>query len=483
MKKMALCFLLICSIIPMIAQNNSKQRPSYEKEFELLKKDIEIKEQLQKQETAFLLLKQEFEQQKEKVDDSTDRQEKYIQSAQSNMSWWIGCFGAWITLLSIGVAVLGWYINRRSENSAQEVKAELISIQALRRQIEANEREVKKELLNIQELKVQIENIKNGIEQDAKNARKTVDELNCAAQELYETKNKIKPKDASKQEQENVKNLVKEIDNIKPEAELSAEDWFLKGYNAHIKSKLEDACFYYRKSIELDPNSVNTYSNLGDALSDLAMQKSDESLFLESLEKYKKAIELDPNNAAVYCNWGNAVSDLAMQKSDESLFLESLEKYNIAIKLDPDNADTYSNWGTTLARLAKHKSDEALSLESLEKYKKAIGLNPDNADIYSNWGATLLNLAKQKEDLISYVEEIEEKLLKAESLKKGSGSYNLACLYSSLEQPTKALNHLVVCLSIEPDHSREKIEQDDDFDNIKNAPAFKQLLDEYLPNT
>ena len=65
-------------------------------------------------------------------------------------------------------------------------------------------------------------------------------------------------------------------------------------------------------------------------------------------------------------------------------------------------------------------------------------------------------------------------------MQEGSATYNLACLYAQIGETDKALKSLEKVLKL-VDDSREQIEADVDFDNIRKLPQYKQLLDKYRP--
>jgi hypothetical protein len=73
-----------------------------------------------------------------------------------------------------------------------------------------------------------------------------------------------------------------------------------------------------------------------------------------------------------------------------------------------------------------------------------------------------------------------EKLLKAEEIRAGSGSYNLACV-DALEGNTKeAIHWLQVAESTGTRLSRAKIAAEKDFDRIRHRPEFVTFV-ESLP--
>lgn len=195
--------------------------------------------------------------------------------------------------------------------------------------------------------------------------------------------------------------------------------------------------------------------------------------------------------------------ELALQKIDEAINIDNensylyymkafiahkLDNYNLAIECYKKSAekilDNYSifyNWGNAILSWAQIKNDEKLFAASCEKYQRAAEINPEDDRILNNWGSTLCSLAQIKNDLNSDKQQIESILLKAEAIKEGSGSYNLACLYLLLEQKDVALIWLDKRLRIKLSPGKEHILTDSDLDNIKSDPRFNELLDKYFP--
>ena len=473
MKNRLILFLLILSL-GIFAQEQQQANNTYSKT------EIDLKLQLQQQEVQSL--QKDMAGQKESVKESIDRQGKYVEKIDSNVSWWIASLAIFMALIGIGVTVFAVIINRRTGKSKKEVDEEVTNIKNLKNEVEEEIASIKKLKDEINTQKIEIEKIKDEAHSDLRIIKKDKEELNKIIKETVEKISLNKESEPEPQQKEEVKKVVKEIKETKTEAEYSSYDWSLKGYNANMEKKYSDASFYYQKAIELKPDYASAYNNWGNALTDLAKQKDDEPLYNEGIEKYRKAIELKPDYASAYYNWGNALSYLAKQNGDESLYYESIEKYRKAIELKSDHADAYCNWGNALTDLAKQKDDESLYYESIEKYQKAIELKPDDAFAYNNWGATLINRAWQEDNLKEKEGEIVELLNKAETLEKGVGSYNFTCLYALMNEKEVALDWLEKSLQYVKRFPREDYEQEKDFNNIKEDPRFKALLDKYFQN-
>lgn len=131
-----------------------------------------------------------------------------------------------------------------------------------------------------------------------------------------------------------------------------------------------------------------------------------------------------------------------------------------------------------LCSLAEIKLDETLYKDAIEKYKKAVELNPNNANTYNNWASTELMRARLFKQEINK-NHIEELLLKANQIEENSASFNLACLYSTLDDKEKAFEYLEKALSTGDNNTIEETKTDPDFDNIKDDPRFNALLIKY----
>ncbi|KAA6314438.1 hypothetical protein EZS27_034948 [termite gut metagenome] len=156
--------------------------------------------------------------------------------------------------------------------------------------------------------------------------------------------------------------------------------------------------------------------------------------------------------------------------------------YKKATDINVNDTNAYNNWGNALLNLARLKSDSTLFEESCNKYKKAIEMKPDDAKAYYSWGNALVQLAKLENNLDSRKQKIEVLLLKANEIRKGMGSYNLACLHALTGEKEKAFQYLKEDLECNKGvRSRDFIENDTDFATIKDDSRFRQFLDKYFP--
>ena len=176
------------------------------------------------------------------------------------------------------------------------------------------------------------------------------------------------------------------------------------------------------KLINLNPDYVEAYFNLGNALNELSMYE-------EALEAYNTSIILNPDFAEAIAKKQNLLeesenlnklfsineSSLEIKLNLSVTYLEranilkdlkrlddALASYTKAIVLNPDYAEAYSNRGIVLRELTR--LDEAIG-----SYDRAIEINNNYAEAYSNRGIALKDLRRFEEALISFERAIEIK--------------------------------------------------------------------------
>ncbi|MEE8207666.1 MAG: tetratricopeptide repeat protein, partial [Nitrosomonadaceae bacterium] len=257
---------------------------------------------------------------------------------------------------------------------------------------------------------------------------------------------------------------------------------------------LDAATVFLKKAIELKPNYVTAYNNLGTTL-----QKSDK--LDEAIDSYRLAIKLKPDYSTAYKNLGNALrekgkldeatasyrqatvlnpndaeahNDLgaALQKSGK--LDEAIESHRQAIRLKPDYAEAHSNLGAALKE--QGKLDEAIA-----SHRQALSLKPDHAETYNNLGTTLQEQDKLDEAIASYrqalslkpdyaeayynlgnalkihgkIDEAIKSYKQAISLKQNYASayVNLGISLQEQDKLNEAVTSYIQALSLKPDHA------------------------------
>lgn len=255
-----------------------------------------------------------------------------------------------------------------------------------------------------------------------------------------------------------------------------------EGLKAYNDKEYQTAIEKYQQAIKIDPDNASIYHNWGNTLSRLAQSENSIDIFEQSFQKYKKAVELKPDYPEAYNNWGNAFARMFELNKDEISLEQAIPKYKESLRLNSDYPETHNNLGVTLSELGSLREDTNLIKESFSEFEKTIGLRLDYISAYKNYINAIWKLLRIENNLELYKSKLEKLLFKLESLKKGEGSYNLACLYSLTNEIEKAFEWLEKDLNINSRVStRSKYEEDEDFSNIKSDSRFKELLDRYYP--
>jgi tetratricopeptide (TPR) repeat protein len=155
---------------------------------------------------------------------------------------------------------------------------------------------------------------------------------------------------------------------------------------------------------------------------------------------YQQAIRLKPDYA-------EAINNLGTVYYAAKSFGKSIRYYKKAIKYAPNSASIYSNLGTAYFARKKYK-------EAMETYQIALKLDPN---VFENRG--------------SYGVLLEERSVE----ERAKFHFHMAKLYAQAGRNELALQYLRKALE-EGFKEKKKIEEDPDFQAMRDLPEFKELL-------
>jgi predicted TPR repeat methyltransferase len=113
---------------------------------------------------------------------------------------------------------------------------------------------------------------------------------------------------------------------------------------AHQEGRSEEAVRLIERSLKLDPDRADYYSNLG-------IVRRDRLQLTEAIDACHRAIHLDPSHA-------NAHNNLGVLLRAQGRVVEAEEAYRAAIRASPDHSDAYTNLGILLN--AQKRTHEAV---------------------------------------------------------------------------------------------------------------------------
>ena len=264
----------------------------------------------------------------------------------------------------------------------------------------------------------------------------------------------------------------------KPEAHYFAYDL---GVIHERAKKYREAIPYYEESFALDDDAADAYrlahcyNQLGDF--DSALRFCDQAILLDAEENrylHLKACLLDHMGRSEEAIL--AMSECIAREPDQALayytrgwFEEhtgksqaAIDDFTMSITLDPTYAYAYFNRGVIYMRMGEQARAE-------EDFRQVIKLEtvPEKAEC-AYYAYFYLG---DKETAITWLNKV---------LEKGDEGdyYDAACLYAEMGEQKKALNYLRESLH-RGCRRFAHIRRDRMLDNIRNLPAFEELLKEY----
>ncbi|MBI4722485.1 MAG: tetratricopeptide repeat protein [Candidatus Stahlbacteria bacterium] len=195
--------------------------------------------------------------------------------------------------------------------------------------------------------------------------------------------------------------------------------YYSAGISAYQEKSWELAKNRFTQATRLEPDSFQTYMNLG--LVYVCLEQEDTAIVY-----YKKVIELDTNNIDAYRNLG-----IYYMKKKE--YDEAQKYFNKVLGLKPKDADILYRIGIAYYLKEDYPNAEA-------SFKRAIECDSTLEDAYFNLGATLVKQNKYDESIEVLKKTIEIKPNDVEALLHLGGTYLLTKKYdAAIEIYTKII--------------------------------------------
>lgn len=175
----------------------------------------------------------------------------------------------WISILSVFLAMLSVYLVWKTEHSVSKLEKEVDRCKRIKEELESYRSEAQAKLDKIRDIDQKAQVFSNKMKTNKL---------------FFSFAPSSMKRNQSVSGDKEISVLVNEIDSIKTESQYTSNDWLLKGLNAQLNYQYEDACFYYKKASEINPNNdYRIYLNWGVALVQLYSS-------LKSLQSHKDYI-------------------------------------------------------------------------------------------------------------------------------------------------------------------------------------------------
>ena len=278
-------------------------------------------------------------------------------------------------------------------------------------------------------------------------------------------------------------------------ADMDAYDFYLKGRYFIMRGEMEHALSMFQKAVELDDGFAPAWAGLAEAhtwkcqwieSTPEGLKAADEcslkalelapgsaeahaarcfalvlnSKFEEAIAESDKAIELDPKLYEAYYYRGRACFA-------NGLFREAAEFFRKAGEIRPDDMGAATLQSTSTKAFGSEEEKRLAAMHAVEVAERYLALNPDDA----------LAMSRIANDLI-YLGEVEKGLDKARRAYRIDSNvcgYNVACAFVSAGEVEQALDYLEEHVDRQGVNI-DWIENDSDWDDLREHPRFKALL-------
>ena len=285
-----------------------------------------------------------------------------------------------------------------------------------------------------------------------------------------------------------------------PTENVQAYDCYLRGrqyFHQYRKRTIDYARKMFERAIEIDPNFAMAYAGAADCCSMIYNAWDANPSFLAQAEaSSRKAIELDPELAEGHSALALALTHAKRHQEAEQEFeaairlnpklfeahyfyarsrlqqgkrAEAVRSFEEAARLRPDDYQTFAFMAQAHEGLGQKAEAEAAHRKALQLVEKHVELNPDDARAL-NLGASELATAGQRERGLQWARRSLES-----DPDDAMMQYNTGCFYAVQGEAQEALACLDKAIRLGYGH-REWVENDPDWDSLRNDPQFQALL-------
>ncbi|MBL0375302.1 tetratricopeptide repeat protein [Rhizobium sp. KVB221] len=286
-----------------------------------------------------------------------------------------------------------------------------------------------------------------------------------------------------------------------PTANVEAYTNYLRGrefFHTRTKGSLQLARRLFARATNLDPNYARAYAGIADCDSALHAWHGAEISLEALLATCAKALALDPSLAEAHASHGLALSTNgrhgdAVAEFERAIALDpnsyeghyfyarhsfaegdlekAVELYERCTDINPDDYRSPLLVMNALHSLGRHDEEAKLAAVGLERAQRALRQHPENSDPAQLGAIALIALGQHER-----AKEWADRALAIDA-DDNNALYNVACVYSLLGEPDRAIDLLEPYLQKVGPHMKSWFKNDSDFDPIRSHPRYAKLLE------
>jgi adenylate cyclase len=221
--------------------------------------------------------------------------------------------------------------------------------------------------------------------------------------------------------------------------------------------RVETANWASQRALELAPNLAEAHASRGYAL-------SIDGNYAAAAEEFEKALELDPVHYESLYLYGRS-------RFAEGRLDHAEELWRRAHEALPDEYQAASLRVGALNGLGRHADAHAANRIAMEAIDRRLALNPDDQRALM-LGGCVAHMAGREDDGRAMIERVLEL-----APDDGGVLHNVTCYYANIGDKEKAIEMLERRMAAMGTIYRDWVDNDSDFDSIRNDPRFKALVD------
>lgn len=181
-------------------------------------------------------------------------------------------------------------------------------------------------------------------------------------------------------------------------------------------------------------------------------------------------------------NYGCALDFLGDFTEDASHYEKAVTVLTKALQINPQYSHARYNLATTLSHLGEATSDLEVLQNAIEHFQIILNEDPEDELAWNDWGLALLNIAElvhestRPEQSKIYYDEAEQKFMQALALGSTHAFYNLACLYSLLQNYPTAMHYLERAEAAGTLPALDDMLHDEWLENLVETPSFRHFI-------
>lgn len=246
---------------------------------------------------------------------------------------------------------------------------------------------------------------------------------------------------------------------------------------------LEKASYFYNKAINLQPKSSFYRFAYAHSLSKLGELNREEKSIESSIREFEQALQIQKNAIYLHPDWlfeyAKTLDLYAEFFEEESYYHKAIEIFSHVLMIDPDFSHIHYHLALTYSHLGELSGEIEHFYKALHYFKLASKHDEENDQVLIDLGVTLINIAQHSTDTLEIeicYRDAEVKLTQAIKAGNLQGYYQLACLFSLLDQTDKALSFLMKTESFNALPSIDDLLEDDWLENLRSTSSFRELL-------